>query len=194
MPDIRLMVISISHIANAGNSVSFEGQECKIQNKRGDVIGKIPASTNRLYKVEYEFVGTATTEQVNLLMLHKQLGHISADTIHALVLNNAVTRLQLLNPNSSFTCDSCEYTKATRKPINKERTSKPAQAFGKEIHLDLWGPSPISTIRGHKYYISFTDNYSCYTGLNLLKFKDEALGAYKAFMAWAKMQHGAQIK
>jgi len=151
-------------------------------------------SANGLYKVKHEFVGMTTTKQVDILTLHKQLGHISADTIRALVLNNAVTGLQLMNPNTSFTCNSCKYAKATRKPINKEWTSKPAKAFGDEIHLDLWGPSPISTIGGHKYYVSFTDDYSYYTSLNLLKYKDEALPAYKAFVAWVKNQHGVRIK
>ena len=193
-PNIGLTVMFIGYIVNAGNSMSFEGQECKIQNKNKNVIGRIPASVNGLYKVKHKFVGAATTKHVDILMLHKQLGHISADTIQALVLNNAVTRLQLLNPNSSFTCDSCKCAKAIRKPIKKERTSKPTQAFGDEIHSDLWGPSPISTIGGHKYYISFTDDYSHYTSLNLLKYKDEAFGAYKAFTAWAKTQHGAKIK
>jgi len=135
-----------------------------------------------------------TTKQVDILMLHKWLGHISADAIHALVLNNAVTGLQLMNPNTSFTCNSCEYAKATRKPINKEWTSEPAKVFGDEIHSDLWGPLPISTIGGCKYYVSFTNDYSCYTSLNLLKYKDEALLAYKTFVAWVQNQHRVHIK
>jgi len=193
-PDIGLTVVSIGRIANAGNSISFEGQECKIQNQKGNIIARIPTSVNGLYKVEHKFVGMTTIEQVNILTLHKRLGHISADTICALVLNNTVTGLQLMNPNTSFTCNSCEYAKATRKPIKKEQTSEPAKAFGDEIHSDLWGPSPISTIGGHKYYVSFTDNYSHYTSLDLLKYKDEALPAYKALTAWAQNQHGVCIK
>jgi hypothetical protein len=139
-------------------------------------------------------VGLATTEQVELLTLHKRLGHISADAIHALVLNNAVTGLQIINPNSAFTCSTCDWAKMTRKPISKERTMAWAQAFGDEIYLDLWGPSPISTIGGCKYYITFMDDHSHYTVLDLLKYKDEALSSYKAFVAWAKTQHSIRIK
>jgi transposase InsO family protein len=179
---------------HSGNSVCFEGDECQIKSQVGDVIGRIPVSENALYKVEHEYAGSATIEQVDILTLHKRLGHISADAIRALVLNNAVTGLQLLNPNSSFTCDSCEYAKATRKPIKKERTNAPAKTFGEEIHSDLWGPSPISTIGGRKYYISFTDDYSRYTSLDLLKYKDEALSAYKGFAAWVQNQLGVRIK
>ena len=56
-PDIGLTVVSIGRIANAGNSISFEGQECKIQNQKGNIIARIPTSTNELYKVEHKFVG-----------------------------------------------------------------------------------------------------------------------------------------
>ena len=192
-PDIGLTVVSVGRIANTGNSVSFEGETCKIKNQKGNTIGKIPASANGLYKVEHDYVG-AVTEQTDILTLHKRLGHISADAIRALVLNDAVTGLQLINPSSSFTCASCEYAKTTRKPINKERTSTPARTFGEEIHSDLWGPSPIMTIGGRKYYVSFTDDYTRYTSLDLLKYKDETLAAYKAFAAWVKNQHGADIK
>jgi hypothetical protein len=80
-PDIGLTVMSISHIANARNSMSFEGQECKIQNKNRNVIGRIPTSMNGLYKVEHKFAGAATTKHVDILTHHKQLSHISADAM-----------------------------------------------------------------------------------------------------------------
>lgn len=48
VPDMTLTVISISKIASAGYAVSFEGQECKIKNKKGKTIGRIPATTNGL--------------------------------------------------------------------------------------------------------------------------------------------------
>jgi hypothetical protein len=78
--------------------------------------------------------------------------------------------------------------------MKKECTSAPAKTFGEEIHLDLWGPLPISTIGGRKYYISFTDDYLCYTSLDLLKYKDKALSVYKGFAAWAQNQLGVCIK
>jgi hypothetical protein len=69
-----------------------------------------------------------------------------------------------------------------------------AQAFSKEIHSDLWGPSPVVTIGGHKYYVMFTDEYTQYMHLDLLKTKDQTFAAYKVYVAWAKTQHSAHIK
>jgi transposase InsO family protein len=193
-PDMTLTVISIGKIASAGYSVSFEGQECKIKNKKGKTIGRIPASTNGLYRVDHPITAAAAQEQIDILTVHQRLGHISADSIRLLTRANAVTGLQPIDFSTPFSCDSCEHAKTTRKIIRKHTTTPRAEAFGDEVHTDVWGPAPISTIGGRKYYITFTDDHTRYTWLELLRSKDEAFQAYKTFVAWAETQHGVRIK
>jgi hypothetical protein len=74
-------------------------------------------------------------------------------------------------------------------PIPKVRISPPAQAFGDEIHTDVWGPATISTRQNRRYFITFTDDTTQYTTTFLLRTKDEALDAYKMYEVWAVMQH-----
>jgi transposase InsO family protein len=45
-----------------------------------------------------------------------------------------------------------------------------------------------------KYYIAFTDDATCHTMLTILRSKDEALDAYKAYAVWVHTQHGMCIK
>ena len=191
-PDIGVTVVSIGRIAKAGYRVLFRDDRCQIQNKNEKVIGDIPVSTNGIYKVLH--AGAATLEQVDLLTLHRRLGHVSVNAIRTLIRNNVVAGLQLLDDASPFFCESCEYAKTTRKPINKERQAEQANNFGDEIHTDLWGPSPIATIGGRIYYVTFTDDFSRYTSLELLKSKDQTLQAYKTFAAWAETQHNVKIR
>ena len=195
-PDMGLTVVSISRIAAAGYSVAFEGQSCKIKSKGGKIVGDIPASPNGLYKVEHTLVAAAAAEPADILTVHRRLGHISADTIRSLVRTNAVTGLHLIDSSSPspLTCDSCDYAKATRKPIRKETATPLATSFGDEVHTDVWGPSSTPSLGGRKYYITFTDDHTRFTRLQLLRTKDEALQAYKTFAAWASTQHGAKIK
>ena len=193
-PQIGLTVVSIGKIAQAGYSVSFDNNQCKIRNGRDKVIGNIPATMGGLYKVEHALMAGAALEQVNIHTLHRRLGHVSFDTIRSLVNTNAVTGLHIIDEGKPFFCSSCEYAKATRKIIRSERTAPQAPAFGDEIHSDVWGPSPLESKGGRKYYISFTDDHSRYTHLALLRSKDEALGAYKTFATWAQTQHGTRIK
>ena len=191
-PDIGMTVVSVSRIAKAGYKVLFDEDRCKIMDKNDKVIGNISVSNNGIYKVLR--AGAATLEQVDLITLHRRLGHVSVSAIRNLIRNDIVAGLQLLDDTSPFFCESCEYAKTTRKAINKERQAATASAFGDEIHSDLWGPSPTLTIGGRKYYATFTDDYSRYTSIELLKSKDETLNAYKTFAAWAQTQHNVKIK
>ena len=43
-PNMGIIIVSISHIAKAGNAVIFKDNICEIQNKLNKVISTIPAS------------------------------------------------------------------------------------------------------------------------------------------------------
>jgi hypothetical protein len=177
-PEMALTIVSIGHITSSGNSVTFENSSCKIKNKSGKTIGNIPASSNGLYKVEHSYHATsASPEQVNIHTLHRCLGHISANSIRTLIHKHAIDGIQLVDDGSAIICDSCEYAKLTHKPIKKERVAPPANHFGSEIHTDLWGPSPVDSLGGKRYYITFTDNHTRYSFTDVLRTKDQALAA-----------------
>jgi hypothetical protein len=79
-------------------------------------------------------------------------------------------------------------------PIRKERQAPLAEAFGDEIHTDLWGPAPVQSLGGHMYYVTFTDGATRWTQLENLRTKDKAFEAYKAYAAWAQTQKGVHFK
>jgi hypothetical protein len=137
--------------------------------------------------------GSIHRRTVSILTLHCRLGHISLGAICSLIHHNIINSMKITDDDFT-SCNSCDYTKTTHKPIKAECVAVPAMTFGEEVHSDMWGPSPLNSLGGHRYYITFTDDYSQYTWAQLLKTKDEAIGAYKAFMAWAQMQHRATIR
>ena len=186
-PDMALTIISIGRITSAGSSISFENVACKIKNKVGKLIGNIPASKSGLFKVEHSYLAADSTpvKQINIHELHRCLGHMPANTLCSLVRNQAIEGIKLIDDGLPIICDSCEYVKMTCKVILKERTAPPAKHFGDEIHSDLWGPSPVTSLGGQCYYITFTDYHTRFTCVNILHTKDQALNAYKAFAAWA---------
>ncbi len=191
---MALTIVSISRITKMGCAVSFEGDACKIKSKASKIIGVVPTSANGLYRVDHSVVAGAAIETISLLTLHRQLGHISPAAIRTLIKQGTVTGLTLTDDVTTLVCDLCEYAKTTCKAICKEREALQADAFGAEVHSNIWGPSPVQTIGGRKYYITFTDDHMHYTRLQLLRTKDEAFNAYKAFATWAQTQHGVHIK
>lgn len=115
---MALTIVSIARITNNGNSVTFEDNFCKIKNKAGKIIGNIPASSNRLFKVEHSYhAATSSAEQVDIHHLHQRLGHIPAEAIRSLIRDHAIEGLELIDDGSPIICDSCEYAKLTHKAI-----------------------------------------------------------------------------
>ena len=132
---------------------------------------------------------------MSAMELHRRLGHISVASARKLVENGAIKGIKL-DPNAPDTdCDTCIFTRAKRLPVPKPRTSIPAQNFGDVIHTDVWGPAPVATRAGKRYFVTFTDDTTRYTVIYLMRTKDEVLKTYKPFESWATtQQHCDQIK
>jgi len=50
------------------------------------------------------------------------------------------------------------------------------------IHVDLWEPYSISSIHGHKYFLTIVDDYSTYTWIFPLKEKSEVVKTLENFV------------
>jgi transposase InsO family protein len=194
-PDMGITIVSINRITKAGYQLLFDEESCQIREKRTrKYIGEIPVSISGLYKVERVYAAAIPDETVDLATLHKRLGHVAPDAIRRMITTGAIEGVKLTDNSNMGPCDTCEQAKATRKQIRKEREAPLADAIGAEIHSDLWGPSPVPSMGGRRYYVTFTDDYSRYTSLTAIRTKDETLEAYKQFAAWLYTQHGVRIK
>jgi hypothetical protein len=103
-------------------------------------------------------------------------------------------RLELSADGTPFFCESCIHAKATRKPVTKVRGGERAKRFGDEIHSNLWGPAPVATKGGKRYYVTYTDDHTRFTDLNLLRHKSDQLASYKTFDVWCETNLEAHIK
>ena len=142
-------------------------------------MSSIPKLNCSLYKVCHEGESAnAAEDTITLEQLHCRMGHISPSITKRLVTQGFMTGVHLVSTSDTeFFCKSCVYTKATRKSIPKTCKGEHAKKFGEEVHSDLWGPAPIETKGGRRYYITFVDDYTRLTHLYLLRTKDEAFVA-----------------
>ena len=196
-PEVGYTLVSVGRLDEKGFTVTFSGSKCTIQGPNGNHIGAIP-KTKGLYRVVHDQLESVNSvdEQLSLDQFHRRMGHISVEVARKLVEKGFVTgvRLEPTPSGEPFFCESCVYAKATRKPVPKVRDGERATKFGEEIHTDLWGPAPIATKGGKKYYITFTDDMSRLTHLYLLRAKSDAFTTYKEYEAWCKTQLDAKIK
>ena len=62
------------------------------------------------------------------------------------------------------------------------------------IHTDICGSFTPLAMGGHKYFITFIDDYSRYGFVKLIREKSNSLEAFKAFKEKVELQQGKKIK
>ena len=196
-PKMGLTLVSISRIAAAGFTTIFRQDSAKIFGPRKSQLGCIKVQGG-LYRVEHgrshDTAASASTGVVTIEELHRLMGHISPEVARAMVKKGMVEGIKLDETSEIRSCDSCEYGKAHRKPIGKVRVAERAKAVGEEVHSDVWGKSPVQTINGREYYVTFTDDHSRFTHLYLLRTKDETFNAYTTYESMMRTQKVTRIK
>src|ERR1700760_1797591 len=199
VPQAGYTLISVGQLDKAGYTVTFGGRKCVLTGPNGQKVGAISMTEQGLYKVTNdvnEEIAGAAEEVLTLDQFHRRMGHISPSSARSLVQDGMVTGVKLdgSSLNATMFCESCVHAKATRKPIPKVREGERAKLFGDEIHSDVWGPAPVETKGGKRYYITFMDDATRLTYLTLLRAKSDAFDAYKKFDAWCQTQFDVRIK
>jgi len=196
-PEVAYTLVSVGNLDEKGFVVKFGGGKCVITDPNGVIIGEVPKNQKGLYRVEHDLeTADVASEELTLEQFHRRMGHISPESARTLVSRGLVTGvfLDLTDHVRPFFCESCVYAKSSRKPISKVREGERAVEFGEEVHSDLWGPAPVESRGGKRYYITFTDDKTRLTHLYLLRKKDEAFDTYKEYEAWVNTQLSAKIK
>ncbi|GJZ85147.1 retrotransposon protein, putative, ty1-copia subclass [Tanacetum coccineum] len=120
---------------------------------------------------------------------HCRLAHINKKRIRQLQQD----RLLKSTDDESFDkCESCLSGKMKKKPFpySNERVKYLLEI----IHTDVCGPLRHVSRQGASYFITFTDDYSRYGHVHLLKHKHEVFKTFKVFKNKVENQLGKTIK
>nr|GEY22309.1 hypothetical protein [Tanacetum cinerariifolium] len=112
---------------------------------------------------------------------HRRLGHLNVKTMNKLVRHNLIRGLPTKSFNNDHTCIAClkgKQHKASCKSKLVNSVTKPIHT----LHIDLFGPTSVSSI-SHKWYcLVVTDDFSRFTWTFFLRTKDETSGILKKFI------------
>ena len=112
--------------------------------------------------------------------------HIYRQRIERLIKDETLLELDFLD------FDTCvDYIKG--KPTTKVRNAKVDRCtrFLGVVHTDICGSFSLPTLRGHKYFITFIDDYSQYGFIELIHEKSDS---FEAFKTKVELQQGKNIK
>lgn len=186
--DVNLL--SVSKLAKNGYEFQFKDNFCTIL-KDGKEIHKT-TEQNGLYilnteplSVNYKSILKPKPVAKCIHEWHRILSHRNLKDI-ALMKK---TGLEIRDCNCTDQCIDCITSKLPRHSFPKKSFTVVGGPLDC-IVTDLCGPFDVLTIGGNKYFITFTDLYSDYVEVALLKSKNEAFEKIKDFFAKSKTQYG----
>lgn len=122
-------------------------------------------------------------------MWHSQLGYAHPKAIHK-VWNLCKVPVNNKEPLVFFKSCCLGKAHALYAPLSKTNYT----TLFKLVNADLQGPSPTASRSGYSYYIAFFDYFSMFTWIYLLKYKSDALSAFKFFQSYVSTQFNVKIK
>ncbi|GJS23361.1 retrotransposon protein, putative, ty1-copia subclass [Tanacetum coccineum] len=120
---------------------------------------------------------------------HCRLAHIGKTRMQKLQREGL---LESINDESYDKCESCISGKMTKKPFNNN-IERATDLLGL-IHTDVCGPLRHVSRKGASYFLTFTDDFSRYGYVYLLKHKHEVFETFKVFKSEVELQLGKKIK
>ena len=176
-PSVTYTLISLRMLDAQGYRIEIGGRHMDIFSPKQELVTHILQTPHGLYQVLHEEEVHAV-KMVSIMELHRCMGHITPTSAHKLVEEGLVTGIALDPASLKEHCPSCVYVCFLHQSIPKVRVSEQALNFDDEIHTDVWGPATIPTHRGRWFFITFTDDATCFTMVYLLSNKGDALNCY----------------
>ncbi|PKU85564.1 Retrovirus-related Pol polyprotein from transposon TNT 1-94 [Dendrobium catenatum] len=194
VPKISYNLLSISQLVKDNNiSITFDpsGFVCKdlTTNKqllRGPCKAGLYKITPTTTTTSPELACTAYTNPNSLW--HDRLGHPHFKILKNIAQSNSDLHISSVN-SSCTTCIQCKLHKLPFE-ISASRTNTPLSL----VHSDVWGPSPICSTNGFRFFVIFVDDFSRYTWLFPIIHKSEVTSTFITFTKFIENQTKQSIK
>lgn len=129
----------------------------------------------------------AANQRKTLQEYHRSFGHLNFKEVKKILENDSISF-----EDDGTGCNSCVAGKMIKGP-NKNTGTTTEEALDM-IHSDLCGPITPATLGGKRYFVTFIDDATDMTFIELLKQKNETLDKYKEKQIEFKTQYGKEIK
>ncbi|GKB56739.1 retrotransposon protein, putative, ty1-copia subclass [Tanacetum coccineum] len=199
-PSITRGIISVSRLYEDGFINRFELNNA-ISVSKNNIVYFSAIPRDGVYEIEMSCSNTNDSSmyavsnkraKLNLdssLLWHCRLGHISKKRIEKLQHDGLLNSSDI---ESLGKCVSCMSGKMARKPYSHQ-VERAKDLLGL-IHTDVCGPFRIMSRQGANYFVTFTDDFSRYGYVYLLKHKHEVFETFKVFQKEVENQLGKTIK
>nr|GEX00527.1 retrotransposon protein, putative, Ty1-copia subclass [Tanacetum cinerariifolium] len=199
-PSITRGVISVSRLFDDGFINRFD-ENSVIPVSKNNLVYFMAVSRDGIFEIDMSCSNTNDSSmyansnkraKINLdssLLWHYRLGQISKKRIKKLQHDGLLNSIDI---ESLGKCVSCMSRKMARKPYSHQ-LERAKDLLGL-IHTDVCGSFRIVSRQGANYFITFTDDFSRYGYVYLLKNKHEVFETFKVFQKEVENQLRKTIK
>ncbi|GJR48129.1 retrotransposon protein, putative, ty1-copia subclass [Tanacetum coccineum] len=198
-PTITRGVVSVSRLVDNGFVQCFTDYGISIS--KNNVLYFNAIARNGIYEIDMHDLVPNVNSIYNVsnkrvkrnldstYLWHCRLAHINKKRIKQLQQDGL---LKSTDDESFDKCESCLSGKMTKKPF--PHSNERAKDLLGIIHTDVCGPLRHVSRQGASYFITFTDDYSRYGYVYLLKHKHEVFETFKVFKNEVENQLRKTIK
>ncbi|GJV79575.1 retrotransposon protein, putative, ty1-copia subclass [Tanacetum coccineum] len=198
-PTITRGVVSVSRLVDNGFVQCFTDYGILVS--KNDVLYFNVIARNGIYEIDMHDLVPNVNSIYNVsnkrvkrnldstYLWHCRLAHINKKRIKQLQQDGL---LKSTDDESFDKYESCLSGRMTKKPF--PHSNKRAKDLLGIIHTDVCGPLRHVSRQGASYFITFTDDYSRYGYVYLLKHKHEVFETFKVFKNEVENQLGKTIK
>nr|GEZ96036.1 putative ribonuclease H-like domain-containing protein [Tanacetum cinerariifolium] len=192
--ELKYNLFSVSQICDNKNSVLFTDSECIVLGKDfklnddTNMLLRTPRQHN-MYSIDLNnivpyknltcLVAKASVDES--MLWHRRLGHLNFKTMNKLVRNNLAKGLPSKCFENDHTCVAFlkrKQHKASCKTKLVNSVSKPLH----NLHMDLFGPTSVSSLNHKWYCLVATDDFSRFSWTFFLRTKDETSSIIRNFI------------
>ena len=128
----------------------------------------------------------------SLRLWHQRLAHTGQDMVKRMSQGDAVRGMAPIREPKApcAVCEECKANRPSTKTYDKISTKAPLEL----IHADVWGPSPVASRSGMKYYLVLVDDFTRWSTAYPLRSKDQVLDQVKVYVQRMERQTGRTVK
>lgn len=186
-PGITKNLISVGTLADQHKTLFFRSHGCFVIDNATLRVEVFAPRENRkgLYKLSDAQASLAS--EANILypnsqatLWHMRLGHFHTKGMQRMMHSEAVKGLPPLQ-FSRHTCSGCQLGKHARTKMPKQATN-PASQILELVHSDVCGPFRVNSLGGHKYFVTFIDDFSQKMWVYFISHKSQVLSKFQHFV------------
>ena len=191
VPTVHSTLISVAKLCRDNDVlIEFHPFHCLVKDRKtGETLFQ---GSNRgdVYCIpESPLLQVNSNNKMSISDWHCRLGH-PALPITQRVLNKL--GFSIPTSQNKTICASCASNKSHRLPFSNFTLTSSAPLD--LLFTDVWGPSPITSSDGFRYYVIFVDHFTRYVWLYTLTYKSDVLPTFQKFQKIVENYFNKKIK